>query len=78
MLNSWARTHNPKEMVYRLCESLGKKTRNSREIVDFLRTIEVPKLIEAQEKLLTQYVYAFLFFYFYNDDESHDCGNYST
>ena len=46
----------PKEKAYRLCSLLGNDIRNHEEIVKFLKTINVKKLIQAQEQVLTKMV----------------------
>lgn len=47
---------NPKNFAYKMCEILGKNTRNHREIKDFLKTIEYKKLVEIQETLYVKEV----------------------
>lgn len=57
MLNPWAKIHgDPKFAIYELCELLGKKTKDPKEIVQFLRTIDTMKLIEAQGKVMFESV----------------------
>lgn len=58
-LNPWALIRNPKQYAYRLCELLGNKTKDHRAVVDFLRSIDILKLIEAQEQVLTEEVSLF-------------------
>ncbi|KAJ8682870.1 hypothetical protein QAD02_018662 [Eretmocerus hayati] len=55
VLNPWSfnTSDQSKDHAYRLCEILGKKTKDEQEIVDFLRTIDSHRLIEAQENCLT-------------------------
>ncbi|KAJ8682868.1 hypothetical protein QAD02_018660 [Eretmocerus hayati] len=55
IFNPWATKlrDEMKKMAYKLCEILGKKARDDVEIVNFLRSIDVQKLVEAQEKCLT-------------------------
>lgn len=55
-LNPWAFTRKTKQYAYKVCEFLGNKTQDHKAIVDFLRSIDSHKLIEAQEKLLTEEV----------------------
>ncbi|XP_058807487.1 esterase FE4-like [Phymastichus coffea] len=55
IFNPWASIHgDPKLAVYKLCELLGKKTTNHKEIVQFLRTIDTMSLIEAQGKIMSE------------------------
>ena len=49
--NPGARIKNPKKYAYQLCTSLGKYTQNSREILDFLKTVEPQRLVQAQEQI---------------------------
>lgn len=58
-MNPWASQRTPKKYALQLCEALGRKITNSREIVEFLRTIDCQKLIEEQDKLLTTEVQNF-------------------
>ncbi|NP_001165962.1 carboxylesterase clade A, member 6 isoform X1 [Nasonia vitripennis] len=53
-LNPWAYQTNPKSKVYRVCEKLGFKSRDPKQIVDYLRSIDSRKLVEAQESILTE------------------------
>uniref|UniRef100_A0ABD2X6V0 Carboxylic ester hydrolase n=1 Tax=Trichogramma kaykai TaxID=54128 RepID=A0ABD2X6V0_9HYME len=52
VLNPWAAVpENPKNYAYKLCKMLGKETKNSKEIVEFLRTIPYTELMIAQQKM---------------------------
>lgn len=57
VLNPWAIQTNIKEKAYRLCEKLGHTNKDPKSIVEFLRTIDVQKLIDAQEGMVTNEVY---------------------
>lgn len=58
VLNPWAKlTINPKRFAYQMCSLLGNKSRDHKELVDFLRHIDCEKLIEIQNQLLTDEVW---------------------
>ena len=42
---------DPKKYVYEMCELLGKRTTDAKEIVKFLRTVDTKKLLEVQGKI---------------------------
>lgn len=52
-MNPWARSIDPKKYVYKTCEILGKKTKNHKEIIEYLRTIDCEKLSEVEKQLYT-------------------------
>ncbi|XP_058799386.1 esterase B1-like isoform X2 [Phymastichus coffea] len=63
-INPWAFQTNPEEYAYRLCESLGHKGKDPKTAVEFLKKVDVQKLIDAQEQLSTdeektQYAFSF-------------------
>lgn len=47
---------NPKRFAYELCALLGKNTKNHKEIVDFLRSIDCLQLADAQSRLINNEV----------------------
>lgn len=55
-MNPWACTTNPKKYAYKACEILGKKTKNHKEILEVLRTIDCKKLNEVEKQLYTPQV----------------------
>ncbi|CAB0030891.1 unnamed protein product [Trichogramma brassicae] len=57
VLNPWAAVpENPKNYAYKLCKMLGKETKNSKEIVEFLQTIPYTELMIAQQKMAEAHV----------------------
>ncbi|XP_051164406.1 esterase E4-like isoform X3 [Leptopilina boulardi] len=54
-INSWANMHeNPVNYAFKLSEKLGNKSSDPVEVVNFLKTIDSHKLIEAQSKIITK------------------------
>lgn len=52
IFNPWTEIDNPKKYAYDLCNILGKPMTNSRDIVEFLRTIDTQKLLKAQQEMM--------------------------
>ena len=52
-INFWASSINPKKYAYRLAEILGSKSKDPKEIVEFLKTVDHTKLTKAQDLILT-------------------------
>lgn len=48
---------NPKDYAHRLSEMLGNNTKDPEATVEFLRSIDIHNLIEAQKKLKTNEVH---------------------
>ena len=55
-INPWAYVNNPKKYALRIAALLGCESEDPKKVVDFLRTIEVTKLLQAQESFLTKEV----------------------
>lgn len=47
---------NPVNYAFKLSEKLGNKSSDPVEVVNFLKTIDSHKLIEAQSKIITKLV----------------------
>lgn len=61
-LNPWAITTEPRDKAFRLGEILGKKTKNSRELIEYLKTVDPIKLISKMNDAISEEVsvmYAF-------------------
>lgn len=66
-LNPWAFHPEPEKRAYQLCKLLGHEGKDPKSAVEFLRTVDIQKLIDAQEKLRTKDVIAyFRFLLIYN------------
>ncbi|XP_058799349.1 uncharacterized protein LOC131668894 [Phymastichus coffea] len=53
-LNPWAFQSNPEKRAYQLCQLLGHRVKDSKSAIRFLKSVDTPRLIRAQEKLLTK------------------------
>ncbi|PNF42151.1 Esterase E4 [Cryptotermes secundus] len=53
VLNPWALVEEPRERAFRLGAALGCKTTNSKELVEFLRSVPVRQLVEDVDKAKT-------------------------
>ncbi|KAJ9600064.1 hypothetical protein L9F63_009645, partial [Diploptera punctata] len=53
VLNPWALVQNPRDRAFRLGETLGCKTTDSKKLVEFLRTVPAMKLVDNVEKAQT-------------------------
>ena len=51
--NPWAYILNPKTYGYRLAEFLGCDKKDTKEIIEFLKSVNCMELVKAQEKMLT-------------------------
>lgn len=58
VLNQWALVEEPRERAFRLGAALGCKTTNSKELVKFLQTVPVRRLVEAVDTAQTAEVSA--------------------
>jgi len=47
VLNPWALVEDPRDRAFRLGAVLGCKTTDSRELVEFLRTVPARRLVEG-------------------------------
>jgi hypothetical protein len=56
VLNPWALVEEPRERAFRLGAALGCKTTNSKELVEFLRSVPVRQLVEDVDKAKTSEV----------------------
>ncbi|NP_001165958.1 carboxylesterase clade A, member 3 [Nasonia vitripennis] len=52
IFNPWTEIKNPKKIACDLCKVLGKPLTNSKDIVEFLRTIDTKRLLEAQQEMI--------------------------
>jgi len=55
-INPWAFDENPRKKAFTLGEVLGCRTNDSNELVEFLRTVAVQRLIEGMDKMKTREV----------------------
>jgi hypothetical protein len=55
-LNTWALVEEPRDRAVRLGAALGCKTTNSKELVEFLRSVPVRQLVEDVDKAKTSEV----------------------
>lgn len=53
-LNPWAFAEQPKRRAFKLAQVLGFSTNSTKELVEFLRTVPVRKLIDATKRTLTE------------------------
>jgi len=53
VLNPWALVEEPRDRAFRLGAVLGCKTTDSRELVEFLRTVPAHRLVEDAVKAQT-------------------------
>lgn len=53
VLNPWALVEEPRERAFRLGAVLGCKTTDSKELVEFLRTVPARRLVEDTVKAQT-------------------------
>lgn len=53
-LNPWAFAEQPKRRAFKLAQVLGFTTNSTKELVEFLRTVPVRKLIDATKRTLTE------------------------
>ncbi|XP_058799387.1 esterase E4-like [Phymastichus coffea] len=51
-LNPWAFKTDPEECAYRLCELLGHTEKDPKSAIEFLKEVDIQKLIGAQGKIL--------------------------
>jgi hypothetical protein len=56
VLNPWALVEEPRDRAFRLGAALGCKTTNSKELVEFLRSVPVRQLVEDVDKAKTSEV----------------------
>lgn len=53
VLNPWALIEEPRDRAFRLGAALGSKATNSKELVEFLRTVPAQQLVEDIVKAQT-------------------------
>lgn len=56
--NPWAFTvHSPKEAAIKISSILGKKTTDTKELIKYLRTVDVIELAKAEHKIKSMKVF---------------------